>query len=134
MVILYSSQSYRKQGEKQKAKPAVSVSQSETSLENEPTLSSLATSAPDVDDTIETAIELVHVVSDIGGKIGGLAILTHHHPILFITIVRGSEPLGTLPCIDDTRFFKSPDCSVHFTGIIQALLTEPFIKTHPERR
>ena len=51
MVTSCSSQSYRKQGEKQKAKPAVSVSQSETSLENEPTLSSLATSAPDVDDT-----------------------------------------------------------------------------------
>lgn len=56
---------YRKKNVKQETETSVSVSQSETSVENEQTFSSLTTNAPDVEDTStqdsqEADIEVQH--------------------------------------------------------------------------
>jgi len=36
------------------------------------------------------------VIGDIGGEIGGLAIVTYNHPILLIAEVGGAEPEGSV--------------------------------------
>ena len=49
-------------------------------------------SAPNVNDFIKTAIELVFMISDIRGKIGALTISTAYHTVFFITKIGRFEP------------------------------------------
>jgi hypothetical protein len=51
--------------------------------------------APDVDEEIISAPQLILVVGDIGSQIGVLAVLFPHDTILLVTECRGSEPPGT---------------------------------------
>ena len=51
--------------------------------------------APDVDEQIVSAPQLILVVGDIGSQVGVLAVLFLHDTILLVTERRGSEPPGT---------------------------------------
>jgi hypothetical protein len=48
--------------------------------------------APDVDDALEAALELVHVIGDVGGEVGGLAVLAHHDAVLLVAEGGRAEP------------------------------------------
>ncbi len=48
--------------------------------------------APDVDDAIKTALELVEVIGNVGGELGVDAVVALDHAIFFIAKSRGAEP------------------------------------------
>ncbi len=50
--------------------------------------------APDIDDAVIAALQFVHVIGDIGGEVGMLAVFTDYDPILLVTEVTGTEPPG----------------------------------------
>ena len=54
---------------------------------------------PDIDHLVETAIEFVHVVGNIRGKIGGQPVIPLDHPVLFIAEIGGAKPQGAMRLI-----------------------------------
>ena len=51
--------------------------------------------APDIDEQVISAPQLIPVVGDIGSQVRVLAILFPHDTILFVPECRRSEPAGT---------------------------------------
>src|SRR3546814_5139683 len=50
--------------------------------------------APDVDELLVAAGELVAVVRDVGQQVGGLAVALHEDAVLVVTEVGGAQPGG----------------------------------------
>ncbi len=63
--------------------------------------------APDIDHTVIAAFEFVHVVGDVGGEIGRLAIVAYHDAIFFVTEVGGAEPQCALVLVDVAAVFQT---------------------------
>jgi hypothetical protein len=61
---------------------------------------------PHVDDLVEPALKLVLVIGDVRCEIGGLAILAHHHTVLFVTVITGFEPQGTVFFVNQPLFLE----------------------------
>ena len=57
--------------------------------------------APDVDEQLEAAGELVAVVGDVGEQVGGLAVGLHEDPVLVVAEVGGAQPDGAVLLEDD---------------------------------
>ncbi len=88
--------------------------------------------APDVDDTRITALQLVHVVGDVGSEVGLLAVFAHHHPVLLITEFGGAKPERALLLVDVAAGLEALDGLVHDAAFREGTLREPFIVFHPE--
>ncbi len=63
--------------------------------------------APDVDDPVESAVEFVQVIGDVGSEVGVLAVFTLHDAILLVAVVGGTEPLRPLPSRTGGRFYPA---------------------------
>ena len=89
--------------------------------------------APDVDDPVEAALQLVHVVGDVGGEIGGLAVVAHHHAVLLVAVVGGAKPPGTVLLVEVARFAQAVDDLVHRAGLHQGALRVPLLVADAEQ-
>ena len=52
--------------------------------------------SPDIDQAVKTAIKFIHVVGNVGSKIGRLSIVASNHTIFFIPKRRRTKPQGTI--------------------------------------
>ena len=59
--------------------------------------------APDVDEQVEAAGELVAVVGDVGQQVGGLAVGLDEHAVLVVAEVGAAQPDGAVGVVDHAR-------------------------------
>ena len=85
-------------------------------------------SAPQVDDTVEAALEFVAVICNIGSKVGGNAVVTDNNAVLVITVSGGIKPFCAILFINAAFFLKEFAGLADFVGIMQGLLAEPYIE------
>ena len=90
--------------------------------------------APDVDDLIELALdELVVVIGDIGGEIGGRAVAAHHHVVLVLAQSGGDEPGSVCLLGDISTLLQQRHHLLVLAVIVEALLAEPDVEAHPKQ-
>ncbi|MNC91874.1 hypothetical protein D3C83_82060 [compost metagenome] len=65
--------------------------------------------APDVDDHVETALELVQMVRDIRRKISVLSVFALEDTVLFVAEFRRAEPLGPVLEVNAALLFERHD-------------------------
>ncbi len=85
---------------------------------------------PDIDDPLETAFEFVHVIGDVGGEVGGLAVLALDHPVLLVTELGGPEPERTILLVEPAALAQPLDGPVHRARFHQRTLGEPLVVDH----
>ena len=85
-------------------------------------------SAPQVDDAVEATLEFVAVISDIGSKVGGHAVVTDNNAVLVIAVSGGIKPFCAVLFINAAFFLKEFASLTYFIGIMQGLLAEPYIE------
>ncbi len=56
--------------------------------------------SPDIDHPVETALEFLHVVSDVRREIGRLAVVADDDAVLFVTERRRPEPARAVFFVD----------------------------------
>jgi hypothetical protein len=83
--------------------------------------------APDVDHPVEAALELVHVIGDVGGEVGRLAVLAHHHPVLLVAEGGGAEPQGARPVVELAGLAQALDGLVDRALLGEGALGEPLV-------
>jgi len=88
--------------------------------------------APYVDDAVVAAFQLVHVVGDVRGEIGALAVLPHNHPVFLVTEVGGAEPLGTALLIHVAGQREALDGALHRAVVGQGAFRKPLVVAHAE--
>ena len=88
--------------------------------------------APNIDHEVEATLEFVDVVSDIGGKVGVLAVFPLHHAVLLVTERRAAEPRSPVLHVQVPGLPQSLECALHLSAVIQRLLREPMIESDAE--
>ena len=83
---------------------------------------------PDVDDLVESAIELVHVIGDIGCEVGSLTILASHHAILFVTEIGRTKPQGAALFINIAIVLQARDRGFDQAFVVQRALRKPAVE------
>ena len=84
--------------------------------------------APDVDDRVEAALELVFVVGDVGGEIGGHAVPAHQHLGLHVRTHTGAvDPDGVVLRQQPAPFVQLFHGGFHLAGIVERALGEPAV-------
>ncbi len=66
--------------------------------------------APQVDDAVESAVELVLVVRDVGREVRVVAVGLLQHAVLVIVEIRRPEPRGSVEFVDVAGFSQGGDC------------------------
>ena len=90
--------------------------------------------APDVEQMLEAPLALVQHEGDVGGEIGLDAVLAHHHPILFVAIIRALEPERSFLEVGVAALLHFRDRPVDGAIVDQRALAEPGIENHAELR
>ena len=67
----------------------------------------------DVQGALETAFELRQQIAEVGGEIGGDAVLAHDHAILVVAEIGGAEPGGAAVVVQMAAFAQSGDGALH---------------------
>ena len=88
--------------------------------------------APDVDEVVETAAELLGHVPDVGGEIGRLAVRAEDHPILVVAEIGRAEPDRAVLLVDVAAFAQPLDRPRDPALIVQARLARPDIEPDTE--
>ena len=81
--------------------------------------------APDIDDLVETTLEFVEMVGDVGGEIGVQAVFPLYDAVFFIAESGGTEPFGTILHVDVPFFFQQRDATCDQAGVVKGFLGEP---------
>ena len=84
--------------------------------------------APDVDYLVEAAIELVHVIGDVGREISGLAVVTAQYAVFFVAKIAGAEPLRAILQIDVPVVVEPAYRGIDQTLVGQRTLGEPTVE------
>ena len=92
----------------------------------------MVVSAPQVDNAVEATLEFVAVISNIGSKVSGNAVVTDNNAVLIIAVSGGIKPFCAVLFINATFFLKEFAGLTDFIGIMQGLLAEPYIKGYAE--
>ncbi len=91
--------------------------------------------APDVDDAVEAAVELVLVVGDVGGEVRVVAVGLDEHAVLVVTEVGRAEPHRALVLVDVAGLAQRGD-RANDRGLtagallVQRALREPHVEVH----
>ena len=88
--------------------------------------------APDVEQVLEAALQLVEHVSQVGREVGFRAVLAHDHPILLVAELGAPEPPGAVLLISASGRFQSLDRALDGAAVDQAALREPVVEQHAE--
>ncbi len=84
--------------------------------------------APDVDHPVEAALsELVVVVGDVGGKVGGHPVGAHQHVVFFGAVLGGFIPDGAFFFVGETALFHQVDDLLYAAVLVQDALFEPHV-------
>ena len=84
--------------------------------------------APDVDEQLVAAGELVPVVGDVREQVGGLAVGLHDDAVLVVAEVGGAQPHGAVLLEDDAVLAQVGQRGVDRAGVVEALLAEPRVE------
>jgi hypothetical protein len=87
--------------------------------------------APDVDDALEAALELVHVIGDVGGEVGGLAVLADHDAVLLVAEGGGAEPERAGLLVEVAGLAQALDGAVDGAALGQRALRVPLLIVTP---
>ena len=88
--------------------------------------------APDVDQVIPPPCDLVAVVREVVGQVGGRSVGAHQHAVALVAERLGRQPLGAV------RFERVPGATQivehggHGAGVVQRLLGEPRVEAHTD--
>ena len=88
--------------------------------------------AEDVDEARKAALALFEVVGDIGGEVGLLAVLAHHHAILFIAEFGGAEPGGAVLHHQPSLLLEHREGMIDGAALRQRTFRTPAIEHHAE--
>ena len=83
--------------------------------------------APNVDAAIETAVEFIAVIGDVGGKIRRVAVLADEYLVLFRAELRRAVPGRAVLLVGHTLFAQQIDYSAHFAVLMQVAFQEPAV-------
>ena len=88
----------------------------------------LVVGPPDLHHPLEVPQEeLIVVVGQVGGQVGGLAVAADEHVVLLLAQLAGGEPDGALPLHQIASVAQDSHHLVEGAGRIEALLAEPDI-------
>ena len=90
--------------------------------------------APDVDDQVEAALELVVVVGDVRREIGGVAVALAQHAVLVVAQLGGPEPERAVSFKAHARGGQVGEGLVHLAVRHQGFFREPDVVAHAEGR
>ena len=85
--------------------------------------------APDVDQLVEAAAELLRHIADVGGEVGGRAVGAEDHPILVVAERRRAEPRRAVLLVDVARVAQALHRAFHPALIVEFRLARPHIET-----
>ncbi len=85
-----------------------------------------------IDQPLSPALELVEVVGDVGGEVGGLAVGADQDPILVVAEGRGPQPHGALAVVHVAAGPQSLDGALHLARIVERPLREPGVEADAE--
>ncbi len=88
--------------------------------------------APDVDELVETAAELLADIADVRGEVRGIAVGAIDHTVLVITEGGGAEPRGVVLLEDVAAIAKRVHCAADPAFIVEAGLALPHVEVHTE--
>jgi len=88
--------------------------------------------AKHIDEPREAALALGEMVGDVGGEVGLVAVLTHHHPILLIAEGGGPEPERTFPPVQVPGALEHRERVIDGAALGELALGGPLIEAHPE--
>ena len=93
---------------------------------------SMVVGTPDVDEVIETALELVGVIRQVVEEVGGCAVTLDEHPVALIAEVLASEPRRPVAFVrqagDGEPFENGRDLS----AIVEGAFGEPRVEVHAD--
>ncbi len=87
---------------------------------------------PDVDHPVETALEFLHVVGDVGGEVGRAAVRLDQHPVLVVAVSGGAEPQRAVLFVAQTLVGELGQLGADHVAIIETLLAVPVVEPDPE--
>ena len=83
---------------------------------------------PDIDDPIESALELVAVIGDVRSDVGVFPVRLDQHSILLVAKIGGPEPDSPLVLKDVSALTQQIDRASDISALMKAGLAEPDIK------
>ena len=87
---------------------------------------------PNIDHPLETALELVEMIGNVGCKIGKLTVLPLYDPVFFIAEIRRFEPFRTILLVHIIALFEEINRAGHASAIEQGLLGKPDVENSPK--
>src|SRR5687767_3282715 len=87
---------------------------------------------PQVDETVETPLELIDKVRKVRPEIGGLAVSPDDDPILVVPEAGRHEPLGLIPLFDVAFLLELLYDPSYLTRLVEGPLREPHVVGRPE--
>ena len=88
--------------------------------------------APYVDDPIESSLELVEVIGDVGGEVGALSVGPDQHAVLFVAVRRGVEPERSVSLVGFATLAQDLEGAWDGPRGDERALGEPVVEHHPE--
>ncbi len=89
-------------------------------------------STPDIDDPLKPSFELIGMIGNIRGKIGGRSIRFHNDPVLIVAKGGAFKPKGPFIFVDQSFSFQGVDDLIDLTAFKERFLAEPAIVMGPE--
>jgi len=93
---------------------------------------SSASGGEHVDEAREAALALVEVVGDVGGEVGLLAVLAHHHAVLLVAELGGAEPQCPFLAIQPVLRLEHAERVVDRAARGERALRAPAVEDHAE--
>ncbi len=90
--------------------------------------------APDVDEVVEAAAELLDDVADVGAEVGVVAVRLADHPVLVVPVVGRAEPEGAVLLVEVAGRAQATDGALDPALAIERALALPDVEAHAERR
>ena len=90
--------------------------------------------APDVDQLVEAAAELLGDVADVGGEVGRLAVRADDHPVLVVAERRRAEPQRAVLLVDVAARAQPLDRALDPAVVVERALALPDVEMDAEPR
>ena len=93
---------------------------------------SVVVGAPDVDEVLPPALELVAVVRDVVAQVGGGTVGLHQHAVALVAEVGGAQPGGAVVLEHDAARAEVVEHALHVAGFVQRAFREPGVEVHAD--
>ena len=88
--------------------------------------------AEHVDEALEAALALGEVIGDVGGEIGLLPVLAHHHAVLLVAELGGAEPQRAVAALQASLRLEQRERVIDRAALGERALGGPVIEAHAE--